>query len=214
MKSFNIRLYLRASTDDQNALRAKADVMDWLNELARDVFTFTSTTYVDNFSGRKKSRPALDKLLSDANPGDILLVEAIDRLSRLKRNEWKLLKAEIESKQVVIVAKSLPLSHEVLKGTKSQGMLDIINELLIEVAAETASEDYETRRARQRQGIASALLADAAKPKSDRLYKGKQVNVKRNDSIRKLLATGHTYKEITTHTGASPAHIAKIKKGA
>ena len=39
--------------------------------------------YVENESGAKLSRPELFRLLTDAQAGGILLVELVDRLSRL-----------------------------------------------------------------------------------------------------------------------------------
>ena len=39
--------------------------------------------YVENESGAKLARPELFRLLADAHAGDILLVEQVDRLSRL-----------------------------------------------------------------------------------------------------------------------------------
>ena len=38
--------------------------------------------------GAKLQRPELFRLLGDSKPGDILLVEAIDRLSRLTTADW------------------------------------------------------------------------------------------------------------------------------
>ena len=42
-------------------------------------------TYVENESGAKLARPELFRLLADSQPGDVLLVEQVDRLSRLTR---------------------------------------------------------------------------------------------------------------------------------
>lgn len=43
----------------------------------------TIATYVDNASGTLMDRHVLLRLLSDAEPGDVLLAEAVHRLSRL-----------------------------------------------------------------------------------------------------------------------------------
>jgi DNA invertase Pin-like site-specific DNA recombinase len=42
----------------------------------------------------KLARPELFRLLCDAHPGDILLVEQVDRLSRLTAQDWERLKAD------------------------------------------------------------------------------------------------------------------------
>jgi DNA invertase Pin-like site-specific DNA recombinase len=39
--------------------------------------------YMENESGAKLDRPELFRLLADCDPGDVLLVEQVDRLSRL-----------------------------------------------------------------------------------------------------------------------------------
>ena len=50
--------------------------------------------------GEKLARPELFRLLSDAEPGDILLVEQLDRLSRLTDGDWQKLKAELAAKHI------------------------------------------------------------------------------------------------------------------
>jgi len=44
-------------------------------------------------SGAKLSRPELFRLLNDREPGDIVLVEQVDRFSRLTDGDWQKLKA-------------------------------------------------------------------------------------------------------------------------
>src|SRR3954449_8358940 len=76
-----VRAYLRASTEDQNANRARQDLERFAAEHGLGVAAF----YVEHESGAKLSRPELFRLLSDAKPGDVLLVEQVDRLSRRHR---------------------------------------------------------------------------------------------------------------------------------
>ncbi|MBB3937390.1 Resolvase, N terminal domain [Aureimonas phyllosphaerae] len=66
--------------------------------------------YIENESGAKLDRPKLFGLLADCEPGDVLLVEQVDRLSRLTSPDWMKLRAEIDAKQVRIVALDLPTS--------------------------------------------------------------------------------------------------------
>lgn len=71
------RIYLRASTKDQDAQRAlnQLDGLNQILKLGEDV------TYIEHFSGTKLDRPELNRLLQEANQGDTLLVESVDRLS-------------------------------------------------------------------------------------------------------------------------------------
>lgn len=95
-----IRAYLRASTDEQDASRAK----DQLKAFAAERGMTVAAWYVENESGAKLSRPELFRLLHDAHPGDILLVEQVDRLSRLTAADWERLKAELTARRVRVVA--------------------------------------------------------------------------------------------------------------
>lgn len=54
--------------------------------------------YVENESGAKLDRPKLNELLDDCQQGDILLIEDIDRLSRLNGGDWETLKKPYQVK--------------------------------------------------------------------------------------------------------------------
>ena len=53
-------------------------------------------------------RPELFRLLNDSQPGDVLLIEQVDRLSRLTAADWEKLKAELTARRVRVVALDLP----------------------------------------------------------------------------------------------------------
>lgn len=65
-----IRAYLRASTDDQNAERAKEELTAFAAEYGHKVASY----YIENVSGASLERPELQRLLSDAQSGDVLLL--------------------------------------------------------------------------------------------------------------------------------------------
>ena len=67
-------------------------------------------SYVENESGAKLDRPELFRLLRDSHPGDVLLIEQVDRLSRLNETDWRKLRAEIDARQLRVVALDLPTS--------------------------------------------------------------------------------------------------------
>ena len=99
-----IRAYLRASTEEQDAGRAQVS----LEQFASDHNKVIASVYLENASGATADRPELLRLLKDARKGDVLLVESIDRLSRLPVEDWQKLKAAIDSKGLRIVALDLP----------------------------------------------------------------------------------------------------------
>lgn len=198
----HVRAYLRASTNEQDASRAKADLIKFANERGLVIATF----YEENESGAKLKRPELLRLLSESHPGDILLCEQIDRLSRLDGSDWLKLRNEITTKQLRIVALDLPTSWTFITATDefTSRMFDAINAMMLDMLAAIARKDYEDRRRRQKQGIAKA--------KANGAYKGKQENVRRNRAMADMLSKGMSYSAVQAATGASRATVAKIAK--
>jgi len=86
----NTRIYLRASTKDQDVQRA----LQILQDLNQDLNLGEITVYMENCSGTKIDRLELNKLLSEAK-GDSLLVESINRLSHLTQRDFQELKRKI-----------------------------------------------------------------------------------------------------------------------
>jgi DNA invertase Pin-like site-specific DNA recombinase len=200
-----VRAYLRASTDEQDATRAR----NQLETFASDHRLRIASWYVENESGAKLDRPELFRLLADARPGDILLTEQVDRLSRLTSGDWERLKRELSRRQIRIVALDLPTSW-VMAARKiddfTSRMFDAINGMMLDVLAAVARKDYEDRRRRQTQG--------QAKAKAEGRYKGRRENVARNAGIASMLRAGSSWSQIQAVTGCSRATIAKIAKRA
>jgi DNA invertase Pin-like site-specific DNA recombinase len=195
------RLYLRASTDDQDAQRARAA----LERFASDHDLTIAASYAENESGAKLARPELFRLLADSRPGDVLLTEQVDRLSRLTEADWKRLRAEIDTRQVRIVALDLPTSWQLLNGSQDDfagRMLGAVNGMLLDMLAAIARKDYEDRRRRQTEG--------QAKAKAEGRYRGRPEDTKRNASIAAMLRKSMSWSEIQSATGCGRATVAKI----
>ena len=114
-----IRAYLRASTTGQDATRAKGTLQEFVQGNGQKVAAF----YIENKSGASLQRPELMKLLDDSHNGDILLVESIDRLTRLKLDDWEFLRRTIEEKGINVVSLDLPTSHMIFSTNKSTSNL-------------------------------------------------------------------------------------------
>lgn len=198
-----VRAYLRASTAEQDATRARADLEQFAVEHGQRI----ACEYLENESGAKADRPELLRLLADAREGDVLLVESIDRLSRLPEGDWKRLKAAIDSKGLRIVALDLPTSHQGIKDTAgdefTNRMLGAINSMLVEMMAAIARKDYEQRRDRQAQGIAKAKEAGA--------YKGRPVDSDLHKRVRELLAANIGIRATARHAQCSTTTVLKIR---
>ena len=150
-----VRGYLRASTSEQDANRAK----DQLKAFAAERGLKVAAWHVENESGTKLARPELFRLLADSQPGDILLVEQVDRLSRLTAADWERLKADLTARRVRVVALDLPTSWTMATnaGDEFTGrMFEAINGMLLDMLAAVARKDYDDRRRRQAQGQAKA----------------------------------------------------------
>jgi DNA invertase Pin-like site-specific DNA recombinase len=198
-----IRSYLRASTIEQDANRANAA----LEQFAADHGHAVASTYTENASGTEANRPELLRLLKDARKGDVLLVESIDRLSRMEDPDWRMLKATIDSKGLRIVALDLPTSHLALRITQgdefTSRMLGAINNMMIEMMAAIARKDYQQRRERQAQGIAKA--------KSSGAYKGRPIDADLHKRVRELLAANLGIRATARHAGCSTTTVLKIR---
>ncbi len=102
-----IRAYLRASTSEQDANRAKSSLKKFVSGFSKRIASF----YIENKSGNSLDRPELIRLLDESESGDVLLVESIDRLTRLSPDDWKTLVASINEKGISVVSLDLPTSH-------------------------------------------------------------------------------------------------------
>jgi len=195
--------YLRASTKEQNAKRAKQE----LESFVADANHVVSGWFIENESGATLKRPELFRLLDIAQRGDILLVEQVDRISRLNSQDWEALKSQITNKGIMIVALDLPTSHQFINTRRdefTQRMLTAINSMMLDMLAAVARKDYEDRRRRQSEGITKA--------KMDGKYKGRTANPKRHENIAALLNAGKSYSDIVNLIGCSRSTISKVRK--
>lgn len=179
--------YLRASTKEQDALRAKNRMKTFVEEKG---FRMASW-YTENVSGASLRRPELLRLLDDAAPGDIILIEQVDRLSRMDEDGWQKLKHLISEKNLVVVSLDLPTSHMALTSPAGDGftraMLKAVNGMMLDMLAAIARKDYEDRRRRQKEGIAKAKVAGKYRGRraDEQLHKKIiELRIKNRQSIR------------------------------
>ena len=197
----NTRIYLRASTKDQDAQRA----LQILQDLNQDLNLGETIVYVENYSGTKLDRPELNKLLSEANQGDTLLVESIDRLSRLTQRDFQELKRRIQKNGLRLVVADLPTTYQMIQTSDSitHSILELINNMLIDLLATMARLDNEKRIERIKQGLARS----GYKPT------GKKANEAKHKRIKELLVAGSmTKKEIAKAVGCGIATVYRVAK--
>jgi DNA invertase Pin-like site-specific DNA recombinase len=162
-------------------------------------------TYAENESGAKLARPELFRLLADSQPGDVLLVEQVDRLSRLTAADWLKLRAELDTRRVCVVALDLPTSWQFAAPADefTARMFAALNAMMLDMLAAVARKDYDDRRRRQAQGIAKAKASGA--------YRGRSEDTDRNAGIAGMLRSGMSWTAIQAATGCSRATIAKVR---
>ncbi|WP_329416445.1 recombinase family protein [Acinetobacter indicus] len=199
----NTRIYLRASTKDQDAERALAE----LNALNNSLELGKPIIYVEHYSGTKLERPELNKLLQEANQGDALLVESVDRLSRLTQHDFNELKRRIQEKGLRLIVADLPTTHHLIQVNDNitSSILGLINNMLIDLLATMARLDNEKRIERIKQG----LERSGYKPT------GKKPNQTKHKRIKELLASNTmTKEEIAKAVGCGVATVYRVAKSA
>ncbi|SCC71975.1 recombinase family protein [Acinetobacter albensis] len=196
-----IRIYVRASTKDQDAERA----LDDLKKFSTSIHGVT-VEYIENESGTKLNRPILNKLLGEAENGDTLLVESVDRLSRLKQDEFEILKGRIKEKGLKLVVADLPTTHMLISSddTITGSILNLINNMLIDLLATMARLDNDKRRERIKQG----LERSGYKPS------GKKADTIKHSRIKELDSKGLTKEEIAKAVGYGVATVYRVLKDA
>lgn len=177
-----VRIYVRASTKEQDAERALDDLVMFSKKYG-DKYV----SYVENHTGTKLERPELTKLLNESNNGDILLVESVDRLSRMKQDDFEKLKVILKDKGLRLIVADLPTTQiELKEGDDTTGsILELINKLLIDLLATMARLDNEKRKERIKQG----LQRSGYKPT------GKKADTAKHKQILELSAHGNLTKD-------------------
>ena len=190
-----VRIYVRASTKDQDAKRALSDLI-----IFGKSYDDSYAEYIENYSGTKLNRPALNKLLDDANQGDILLVESVDRLSRLSQDDFGVLKQRIKDKGLRLVVADLPTTHKINDGMTGE-ILNVVNNMLIDLLATMAKLDNDKRRERIKQGLA----------RSGYIPSGKKANTAKHKRILELDSQNNmTKEEVANAVGVGVATVYRV----
>lgn len=137
--------YIRVSSKDQNedrqliALHGRGVKDDYI--------------YIDKKSGKDFDRPQYKKLMKKLKPGDLLMIQSIDRLGRNYeevQNQWRVLTKE---KEVDICVIDIPL----LDTRQGKDLLGtFIADLVLQILSFVAQNEREYIRKKQAEGIAAA----------------------------------------------------------
>ncbi len=169
------RVYLRVSTDAQDLERQEA-----ITTAAKAAGYYVAGIYREKASGARADRPELLRMIGDLQPGEVVIAEKIDRISRLPLPEAERLVASIQAKGASLAVPGV-VDLSDLAAAEARGVAKIVLEavqiMLFRLALQMARDDYEDRRERQRQGIElarqpggtrAAVLIRSAAPKLSR----------------------------------------------
>jgi DNA invertase Pin-like site-specific DNA recombinase len=197
------RVYLRVSTESQDLRRQEAII-----EQARADGYYVAGVYREKASGARPDRPELLRMIGDLQPGEVVVAEKIDRISRLPLPAAEQLIASIREKGArLAIPGVIDLST---LATEADGVarivLESVQEMLLRLALQMAHDDYQDRRTRQRQGIELAKAAGK--------YQGRRADPKRHAQVITLRQAGHSIARTAAMTGYSTAQVKKIWAGA
>jgi len=192
------RIYVRASTKEQDAKRALDDLVNFSQD-----YSETYVPYIENYSGTELDRPALTQLLDEAQPGDLLLVESVDRLSRLSQDDFETLKERIKAKGLRLIVADLPTTHTDKMDGITGDIMRVVNGMLIDLLATMARLDNDKRRERIKQG----LERSGYKPT------GKKADIAKHARIKELNSKGLTKEEIANAVNCGIATVYRVLRG-
>ncbi|HDW0791010.1 TPA: recombinase family protein [Escherichia coli] len=192
------RVYLRVSTDAQDLERQEA-----ITTAAKAAGYYVAGIYREKASARA-DRPELLRMIGDLQPGEVVIAEKIDRISRLPLPEAERLVASIQAKGARLAVPGVVDLSDL--AAEAQGVAKIVLEavqiMLFRLALQMARDDYEDRRERQRQGIELARQAGR--------YKGRRADPKRRAQVVALRKSGHSINKTAELAGYSAAQVKRI----
>jgi DNA invertase Pin-like site-specific DNA recombinase len=193
------RIYLRVSTDEQDLSR-QVDI----EHSTRAAGYYIAGVYREKASGARADRPELLRMIADLQPGEIVVAEKIDRISRLPLAEAEQLVQSIRSKGAKLAVPSLVDLSDFASATDGVAriVLESVQELLLKLALQMARDDYETRRERQRQGVQMAKAAGK--------YMGRLSDTRTHQRIVVLREAGQTIKRTAELAGCSQSQVKRI----
>lgn len=193
------RVYERVSFETQDLTRQEKIEAD-----ARAAGYYIAGVYREKASGTRADRPELLRMIADLQPGEVVVAEKIDRISRLPLAEAEQLIDSIRSKGARLAIPGVVDLTDV--AAEADGVakivLEALQEMLLKLALQMARDDYETRRERQRQGVQLAKAAGK--------YLGRKTDHKTNDSIVALRKAGQTIRRTAELAGCSISQVKRV----
>jgi len=193
------RVYLRVSSQSQDLQRQEAII-----EAARADGYYVAGVYREKASGARADRPELLRMIDDLQPGEVVIAEKMDRISRLPLADAERLIATIQAKGARLAVPGVVDLSDLADAADgiAKVVLESVQTMLLRLALQMARDDYEQRRERQRQGVKLA--------KESGRYTGRKPNTKIHERIVALRTSGHTIPETARLAGCSASQVKRI----
>ncbi|NOT67102.1 MAG: recombinase family protein [Methylophilaceae bacterium] len=195
------RIYMRVSTDAQDLARQEA-----IATSARAAGIYVAGIYREKASGARPDRPELLRMIDDLQPGEAVVAEKIDRISRLPLEDAEKLVASIRAKGARLSVPGIIDLSEL--AASAQGVarivLESVQDMLLKLALQMARDDYEDRRERQRQGVALA--------KTSGKYTGRKEDTSMHGRIVALRQSHCSIAKTAELAGCSVSQVKRIWK--
>lgn len=147
--------YIRVSTADQNTARQEAK-MKVLGIDERDI-------YIDHASGKDFNRPQYQNMKSRLRAGDLVYVDALDRLGRNYEaiiSEWKEITRKIQADIIVLENETLFDSRKFKAMNSEDSQLgSLMEDQFLSLLSYVADQERKKILKRQKEGIAAARKA-------------------------------------------------------
>lgn len=193
------RIYLRVSTVEQDLTR-QADI----EQSTRTAGYYVAGVYREKASGARADRPDLLRMIADLQPGEVVIAEKIDRISRLPLAEAEQLVSRIRGTGAKLAVPGLVDLSDIAVDADGveKIVLESVQDMLLKLALQMARDEYETRRERQRQGVQLARAAGK--------YAGRVPDTAAHQRIVALRSAGQTIKRTVELTGCSASQVKRI----
>ncbi|RMR93983.1 Stability/partitioning determinant, partial [Pseudomonas savastanoi pv. glycinea] len=195
------RVYLRVSTEDQDLQRQEAIIGN-----ARASGYYVAAVYREKASGARSDRPELLRMIEDLQPGEVVIAEKIDRISRLPLLETERLVDAIRAKGARLAVPGIVDLSELAEASSgvAKVVLEGVQDMLLRVALQIARDDFEDRRERQRQRQGIDLAKSAG------LYRGRKPNAKVHEQIIAFKSGGCSIAETARLAGVSVSQVKRV----
>jgi DNA invertase Pin-like site-specific DNA recombinase len=193
------RIYLRVSTDQQDLAR-QANI----EATAIAAGFYIAAIYKEKASGARADRPELLRMIADLQPGDVVIAERIDRISRLPLPDAEKLIASIRATGAKLAVPGIVDLSEIAATSDhiAKIVLESVQDMLLKLALQMARDEYETRRERQVQGIRLA--------KEKGKYAGRKTDKAVHERIIALRRSNHSIAETAKLAGCSESQVKRV----